>query len=631
MWHPSAKVLSLLTVTLSAMYLGSYLYRIADPQKREAKHPFWHSVRAIANPLEDDWELPSLRTASILLASIGMVVFAILVGMVTESVESAVRSADGERSTVVVKDHILVCGWNGHVTQILSDVRGLSKRTRVVVLADSDQKEDMMSGIRAGLNDEQRKGLRVYYRPGAPIVEEDLRRVAADRARKIILVNPRAKSAVDSDRLVLSRALALRQHLPAFTGDIVAELSSSRDESILKSVLKNTSARSVETINVERLLFRFMAQAIRQPGLADVVAQLMSSDKRTVFHVREAKDVAPGIVGMNWADVKTTSVPGSVLCGAVDQDGVKIVTGKDYGPGSVAPESQLLLLGLGSEGGEGGLKVSDGVANLMRSYNVENAGKKKAETFLVCGWRRDMTDMLRELDDVLVSGSKVTVLDEDVPEELSLGLKHVSVKCVKKRADRYENLEELLGDRSKPYDHVVLLGSAIGENEGTSSLGREEDTKTLASLVYVNELLDKQRAASGSQKDNPTMVTVEFINERVAGLAKEQRNLANAILPQNISAKIAAQTVRDSRLNAVWSELLSQRGKEVYLRSIEQCELGEKKTMSFVSVAEKIGERGDIVMGYVDRDGRVVLNPGGADKFGSRVWQDKDLLIVLAE
>lgn len=42
MWHPSAKIVTLFSFTLLAMYLGSFLYKFADPNREEAQYPFWY-------------------------------------------------------------------------------------------------------------------------------------------------------------------------------------------------------------------------------------------------------------------------------------------------------------------------------------------------------------------------------------------------------------------------------------------------------------------------------------------------------------------------------------------------------------------------------------------------------------
>lgn len=80
---------------------------------------------------------------------------------------------------------------------------------------------------------------------------------------------------LDGDRKVISRALALKQSIPDFKGEIVAELNNKRDERIIKRIFEQTQASSIQTINAEELLFRFLAQAIRSPGLADIVDTMM--------------------------------------------------------------------------------------------------------------------------------------------------------------------------------------------------------------------------------------------------------------------------------------------------------------------------------------------------------------------
>lgn len=643
MWNPAARVIALLGVTLVCMYFGSFLYRMADPQRKEASSPFWHSVRAIANPLEDDWDNNALRTTSIALAGIGMIVFAIMVGMVTESVESAVQNVDGEMSRVVVSNHVLVCGWSPHVSAILKDVHGV-KDLKVVVLAKPEHKQLMMDDLKETFTAEDRKRVRIFYRPGAPIAPEDLDRVGAARASKIIIVNDREGSAVDADRKVLSRALAIRKNLPDFKGDIVAEINNVRDEDILRSILATTKARSVETVNADQLLFRFMAQAIRQPGLADVVANLMGDNPAYVFHVKSAKEAAPQLVGSNYSDLRPSSVPGSVLCGFYDRSG-KVHIGTSQ-PGGVdgttlRPDTNLLLLGNVSGPGTSQdghvLLFSPSTASRMQKYGQKlvSSDKRCPESYLVCGWRDDMEAMLNELDGILSSGSKITILDEDTPDSILQKFKNLSITCVKNRPDVFENLEEILSTKAKPFDHVVLLGSVFGDNDAPKSrLSQDEDTNTLASLVYVNNLLKKQQAAAAAKKQDPikTLVTAEFVSERVAAMAKEQENVTTAILPQNLSAKIAAQTVRESRLNAVWRELLSQKGREVYLRPCGMYKDMPKGPASFTTVADQLAKSADdVVIGYVHTDGRVIINPQQANRFKNRVWDTNDMLIVLSE
>lgn len=425
---------------------------------------------------------------------------------------------------------------------------------------------------------------------------------------------------------VLSRALALSQNIPNYKGDIVAELTNTRDEKILRTILSRTRARSVETVNADRLLFRFMAQAIRQPGLADVVARLMGGDTKAVFHVESVGKTMPQLVGVRYADVRPTTVPGSIICGYFGDDGqVRMQTPSQQGP-TLAADTKLLLLG--EPGARGPRRKPVQEAPLLRP--ADHSGRVP-ENFLVCGWRPDMEDMLVELDRVLPSGSKMTILDDDAPAKVSTKLRNLAVNCVVKRPDRYENLENLLTRRgAMHYDHIVLLGSALGVDDTVSAMGADEDSKALATMVYVNDLLAARKQAHPNESE--TYVTVEFNDEAVAKIAREQKTVANAILPQNLGAKIAAQTMRDSRLNSVWRELLSQAGREVYLVQAEPYLAKDGPKQSFRSIADGAArELDETVIGFIPKGHAPNLNPMNADRYESRTWLPGDLLIVLAD
>lgn len=335
-----------------------------------------------------------------------------------------------------------------------------------------------------------------------------------------------------------------------------------------------------------------------------------------------------------------------MLCGSVGEGGeVFIENGSNFGGvgTTVTPTTNFLLLGasksmrnVGIPVKDSSFQISNSTSSLLREYPRDNLhDSKKSENFLVLGWRDDMDYMLHELDSMLPYGSKLTVVDQDVPEKSPAKFSNLGVTWVKNRADRYENIHKLINGHTRRFDHVVVLGRAMGDSSrGESSNGREEDAKTLATLVYVNDLIAKQNTilTNRNKEVGSTMVTVEFVNEGVASIAKDQSNVANAIMPQNLGAKIAAQTVRDSRLNAVWKELLSQEGREVYLRPVGSYSKIAGERASFATVADKLAKSNDeIVIGYIPRYlANVKINPQDGERFNTRVWDDNDTLIVLS-
>ena len=650
MWHPGAKVLTLLMVTLLSMALGSLLFRAADPKRSEAHSPFWSSVRAIANPLEDDWTSVPLRTVSLVLASVGMVVFAILVGMVTDSVQTTVQNADGGDSRLYAKQHTLILGYSSRIAQTLRDVANVTKRERVVILAPSDERETLMHELRVVLKPEERRKLRLLYREGVPVLPKDLERVCVKKAGKIVLVNEGLGTAavqdeakkMDADRKVLARALALSHIAPEFKGDVVAELNSPQDIPILRKILKKTDTRSVEVIHSEKLLFRFMAQAVRQPGLANVVAsQLMGNDDSTVFHVDSISSLSkhkPDIIGKRYNEISPTSIKGCLIVGYFNEqyeDDNNLVNRKvvlsspGYGKdGPILTEKTNLLL-IGHPTASKTTSLSTEIPRVLKDGTAMQAAKRRIETkgnpesFLVCGWRPNMTAMLEELDDIVPKGSKVVILDDDAPERVNMKLKRLKVRCIVKRPDILGNLSEVL--LKEHFDNVILLGSALGIDDKLSTAGTDEDSKALATWIYVNKLIEQKH------EKRQTFVTLEFNSPQVADVAQKEAGVANALLPLNLGAKISAQTLRDPKLNSVWAELLEQDGKEVYLSLVNQyVDVGTK--LSFKELADKAAvELDDTIIGYIPQGECANVNPTENDRNEPRVWNEGDFIIVISK
>lgn len=560
-----------------------------------------------------------------LVAGFGLVVFAILVGMVTDSVDSAVKSVDGGSSKVTISGHTLVCGWNSRVSPILKDISVVEPRTKVVVLASEEEKKDMMDSIKREFGS-GRKNFRLFYRPGTSVLQEDLNRVAADYASKILLVGDNLQKE-DSDRKVLSRALALREHLPNFKGDIIAELNDARDEKILKSVLESTTAKSVQTVNSDRLLFRFMAQAIQQPGLPDIIGRLMGNDATTIFHVEPVSRISQGLVGTRFSSLGPTSVPGVIVCGYVDDVDGTVKLGLGTSHHELTPNSQLVLLGRADQRfiRRSGIEEKAFVVGPVKAKR-NTFQRKVPESVLVCGWRSDMHEMLNELDLSLAPGSKVVILDDDAPDHLPRKFNNLSIFVDRRRPDRFEHLEALLGEKEKPYNHIVLLSSALRTASTEDSI--EEDSKGLATLMYLNELVGKQ--LSSTKKPLKTSITIEFSNPRVAEIAKNERAVSNIILPENLSAKIASQAVRNPKLNSMWKELLSQHGHEVYFRKANSF-VPASQEASFSRLADIAQETKDeIALGYISKGKAPTINPTGAERETSRTWDADDMLICLA-
>lgn len=678
-WNPAARLMALTLLSVALVGIGAMLFRRADPNRKEVTSPLWSAVRAYANPMEDDWDSNILRVVSCINAAAGMIFFALLVGMVTEGVESSIKRIDSGTSAVVATGHVLVCGWNGHVPRMLASIYQNNPATRVVVLATSRERSELVSELSDVLSLEQRRRIKLMIRPGVPILKEDLARVAAARASRIVLVasSPTGGDAVvspaareEANRLVISRALALRDALPDYKGGVLAELSTPRDEAIVRKILAPTGAR-VHTLNTDLAVHKFLAQATRQPGLCEVITRLMGDAPAETFRVVPVETAAPHLLNRRLSEVSPTAVPGSILCGALDAVTGAIHLGvgnaNRVGDAPLGPGSRLVLLGA-RPGSKAAAKVpaadpaggSTAAAPLLAEeltvpIRSSVTIPKSPESILICGWRPDLVATLEELGASVPRGSMVTIVSPEADLEVPKTAGNAKVEHIRGDPGQYEALRMALNrrglvrrhGRDRPaHDHVLVLSSAL--NGGASELSAdslEEDSKSLASLAYVIAGLD----SDGDGVPDEVHVAAEFMSARVGEIAAAEHAVGNVIMPRVLASRLAAQAVRDSSVYRLWVELLSQQGREVYVRPATEylgiraeaaADAGvntpEPVLASFAQLARSVAAvRDDVVLGYVPvgSDGieGAVLNPTDSDRDTVRAWGPGDQLIVMSD
>ena len=87
--------------------------------------------------------------------------------------------------------------------------------------------------------------------------------------------------------------------------------------------------------------------------------------------------------------------------------------------------------------------------------------RRQAEDILMCGWRRDVDDVIREMDTLLVRGSKLHMLNEVLPEERELKLSEGGL----------QRLVRGLSSRSDKPDQERGAGTTCSSAGSTASAG----------------------------------------------------------------------------------------------------------------------------------------------------------------
>jgi ion channel POLLUX/CASTOR len=266
------------------------------------------------------------------------------------------------------------------------------------------------------------RGSDVIIRTGVPHIQSDLKNVSAAGARAVIVLADKNTSA-DADAADINTVrtvLSLRGMGAPTEGHIVAEVLDVDNEPLLKIVGKN----SIETFVSHDVIGRLMIQCARERGLAQVLEKLLGFDG-CEFYIQEW----PELTGLTYGEA-TYRFEDAILVGVI-QNGI----GEDSPVTLLNPPNDLLI----NEGDRIVVVAEDDdtyqasadplfhvVPEDLRSFSaVYRPRRSIPEKLLFVGWRRDMEDMIAELDSSVAPGSQLTLFNQ-----LSLKKRQVPSLCL---------------------------------------------------------------------------------------------------------------------------------------------------------------------------------------------------------
>lgn len=109
--YPYAKLLALLFATVLLIAFGGLaLYAVSDSSLSEALWLSWTFVADSGNHADQTGMGP--RIVSVSISSGGMLVFAMMLGLVSDAISEKVDSLRKGKSEVIEMNHVLILGWS---------------------------------------------------------------------------------------------------------------------------------------------------------------------------------------------------------------------------------------------------------------------------------------------------------------------------------------------------------------------------------------------------------------------------------------------------------------------------------------------------------------------------------------
>ncbi|KAJ6379300.1 hypothetical protein OIU76_016010 [Salix suchowensis] len=624
------------------------------------------------------------RLVSVSISFGGMLIFAMMLGLVSDAISEKFDSLRKGRSKVVEQNHTLILGWSDKLGSLLNQLAIANESLGggiVVVMAERDKEEMEMDIAKMEFDF---KGTFVICRSGSSLILADLKKVSVSKARAIIVLAEDG-NADQSDARALRTVLSLVGVKEGLKGHIVVELSDLDNEVLLKLV----GGDLVETVVAHDVIGRLMIQCARQPGLAQIWEDILGFEN-CEFYIKRW----PQLHGMQFEDI-LISFPDAIPCGIkVASRGGKIILNPEdsyvlqegdevlviaedddtYAPAALPTcgwgnyrltcdvstidplrmvkeasfmhiaqparmPQKILLCGWRRD-------IDDMIVVWRGSLPKDFIVPKPAERILFCGWRRDMEDMIMVLDAFLAQGSELWMFN-DVQE------KEREKKLIDGGLDlsRLENIQLVnrVGNtvirrhlESLPlqsFDSILILA-----DESVEDSAMQADSRSLATLLLIRDIQSKRlpmsnQFHSGSlsqgswigemqQASDKSVIISEILDPRTKKLLAMSK-ISDYVLSNELVSMALAMVAEDQQINDVLKELFAEEGNELQIRQANLY-VFEGEELSFYEVLLRARQRREIVIGYlVSKAERAVINPTA--KSERRRWSLEDAFVVIAE
>ncbi|XP_050210846.1 ion channel DMI1 isoform X2 [Mercurialis annua] len=628
--YPYAKLLALLFATIFLIGFGSLaLYAVSDGSFAEALWLSWTFVADSGNHADRVGTGP--RIVSVSISSGGMLIFAMMLGLVSDAISEKVDSLRKGKSEVIEKNHILVLGWSDKLGSLLKQLAIANKSVGggvVVVLAEREKEEMEMDIAKLEFDF---MGTSVICRSGSSLILADLKKVSVSKARAIIVLAS-DENADQSDARALRVVLSLTGVKEGLKGHVVVEMSDLDNEPLVKLV----GGELIETVVAHDVIGRLMIQCALQPGLAQIWEDILGFENAE-FYIKRW----PQLDGLRFEDV-LISFADAIPCGVkVAAEGGKINLNPDdlY----VLKEGDEILVIAEDDDTYSPVQIRGGSCPKLIDP------PKYPEKILFCGWRRDIDDMIMVLEAFLAPGSELWMFNEvpEIEREKKLtdggldisGLENIKLIHREGNAVIRRHLENL---PLETFDSILILADESLEDSVVQS-----DSRSLATLLLIRDIQSKRLPYKDTkttslrhsgfshsswiremqQASDKSIIISEILDSRTRNLVSVSR-ISDYVLSNELVSMALAMVAEDKQINRVLEELFAEEGNEMCIKPAEFY-LFDQEELCFYEIMRRGRQRNEIVIGYrLAIAERAIINP--PEKSIPRKWCLEDVFVVIS-
>jgi len=604
-------------------------------------------------------------TRVVLIASgfMKMIAFSMLVNFLGDAIDSRMEALFEGKSRVLENDFTLILGWSDKVLPLVQQICLANESdggAPIVVLADVLSKPDMDAFFFDNIEDWF--GSTMVTRGGNPINKNDLFKAAAPNAAQIIVMS-QGFDPDEADAQACRVCLALTGGLRnaegqnfALKGHVVVELRDIDNEPVVRLGISDDARNPDGSIMTEEdkerqvlplvgsnMIGRLMVQCSLEPGLAAVFTHILAFAGNE-FYFSEW----PELIGKRFADACFMFEDAVCL-------GIRYRTARPLRD-DAGMEIGYTYIGLNPPGTDL-IEVGDKlifIAEDNDTYqpgdlqltscgpppNVDPPPKPPTKTLLI-GWRRDMQDMIFEVDKWVSEGSTLAILAEQ-PSVEDRYAELADADCTPSQDLTNVCLEMMVGNpiiradlvatELHVYDAVLILTE---DREGIPGLC--SDSRSMVTMLLVRDEQNKYFMEERIKK-LPVMIA-EILDPRTAQLL-ELASADDSMVSNEFISMALGQMAMEKDIRILVEDLFNPEGNEMHIKGVHLfANPGEE--LSFWEMMNRARQRVEIALGYElavtnpDKlrdgveEGTLILNP--PNKSDKITWMPNDRIIVLSE
>lgn len=616
------------------------LFRLGDEAKNDPWEVIWWSLTSMLDPGTfaslKGWEL---RIPMLFDTLGGIILVSAIVAILTNTLDGWMQRMRRGRTNVIEEQHIVILGWSTYIVDIIEqlilahDIQQKDMRTSrapikrkhpcITILGDMD-KADMEDYLREHVT--QYKKAKIRCRRGSPIDVVDLRIVNCHKAKSVIVLrtdSPYAEVELMKILLTISQLVKQENQHKMQQGDaqssmhwpeVVAEITQTDNIALLDVINDN---QKVQLIQVGAFVSRLIAQSSLQPGLSYVYSKLFDFADNDIIFQQLHKPPA------TFGDAVLMYENGIVIGIHKKNQQLKLNP-----PHQTPLESGDSVIVIGIDASS--LRTNaNKIVNELQVFKNTMAPERQVTHTLLIGWNWRTKMVIRELDAFVLPGSTLTILAQDVSasengksERFMDEIQTLQVENVVIHAHACDTTNrEALRAHMSTFDNVIIMAYASMADK------HHADAHTIMTLSHMRHFLKEATYRY-------TIVT-EIMDSRNRSLMASA-DVDDFVISDKIVSMYLAQIAHEPRLHAIYNELLTVQGNEIYLKPVTQY-VDISNPVQFKTLVEAALLQNDVVIGYrygnvtvgdEDRN-EVSLNPSHRDV--ALTFSTADRLIVISE